>query len=296
MEIVMKKIILVTLIISVFLNFICPSAGAWAKLGHATVGHIAQEHLSPKAKKSLRKYLDGKSLAAIASDADTYRGMWTMDLGFIPTNIDNARPPWMRGFDFSTPHNIAPYSHMITVDQEFNVYPTDNLNGEYIDNIAYYVTKLAQDLKENAEDMDPYERYKTIALIVHFVGDMHCPVHIVYRPDNVTKGKFKIYWKGESVNYHGWWDKFIFDAYYDWSFSDMASLVDTANRKEINELTKGDVYDYAQDSARSCYRAACKYKEGDSIDRNYPTDVRDLLFSQLRNAGYRLAKILNDIL
>ena len=292
----MRKTILISLLTVISLVINNYSLNAWGKLGHATVGHIAQEHLTPKARKALSNYLDGKSLAAIASDADTYRGMWTMDLGFIPTNIDNARPPWMRGFDFSTPHNIAPYSHMITVDQEFNVYPTDNLNGEYIDNIAYYVTKLAQDLKENAEDMDPYERYKTIALIVHFVGDMHCPVHIVYRPDNVTKGKFKIDWKGESVNYHGWWDKFIFDAYYDWSFSDMASLVDTANRKEINELTKGDVYDYAQDSARSCYSTACKYKEGDSIDRNYPTDVRDLLFSQLRNAGYRLAKILNDTL
>ncbi len=292
----MRKTILISLLTVISLVINNYSLNAWGKLGHATIGHIAQEHLTPKARKALSNYLDGKSLAAIASDADTYRGMWTMDLGFIPTNIDNARPPWMRGFDFSTPHNIAPYSHMITVDQEFNVYPTDNLNGEYIDNIAYYVTKLAQDLKENAEDMDPYERYKTIALIVHFVGDMHCPVHIVYRPDNVTKGKFKIDWKGESVNYHGWWDKFIFDAYYDWSFSDMASLVDTANRKEINELTKGDVYDYAQDSARRCYSTACKYKEGDSIDRNYPTDVRDLLFSQLRNAGYRLAKILNDIL
>ena len=292
----MRKTILISLLTVISLVINNYSLNAWGKLGHATVGHIAQEHLTPKARKALSNYLDGKSLAAIASDADTYRGMWTMDLGFIPTNIDNARPPWMRGFDFSTPHNIAPYSHMITVDKEFNVYPTDNLNGEYIDNIAYYVTRLAQDLKENAEDMDPYERYKTIALIVHFVGDMHCPVHIVYRPDNVTKGKFKIDWKGESVNYHGWWDKFIFDAYYDWSFSDMASLVDTANRKEINELTKGDVYDYAQDSARSCYSTACKYKEGDSIDRNYPTDVRDLLFSQLRNAGYRLAKILNDIL
>ena len=292
----MRKTILISLLTVISLVINNYSLNAWGKLGHATVGHIAQEHLTPKARKALSNYLDGKSLAAIASDADTYRGMWTMDLGFIPTNIDNARPPWMRGFDFSTPHNIAPYSHMITVDQEFNVYPTDNLNGEYIDNIAYYVTRLAQDLKENAEDMDPYERYKTIALIVHFIGDMHCPVHIVYRPDNVTKGKFKIDWKGESVNYHGWWDKFIFDAYYDWSFSDMASLVDTANRKEINELTKGDVYDYAQDSARSCYSTACKYKEGDSIDRNYPTDVRDLLFSQLRNAGYRLAKILNDIL
>ena len=292
----MRKTILISLLTVISLVINNYSLNAWGKLGHATIGHIAQEHLTPKARKALSNYLDGKSLAAIASDADTYRGMWTMDLGFIPTNIDNARPAWMRGFDFSTPHNIAPYSHMITVDKEFKSYPTDNLDGEYIDNVAYYVSRMSQELKENAKNIDPFERYKTIALIVHFVGDMHCPVHIVYRPDNVTKGKFKINWKGESVNYHGWWDKFIFDAYYDWSFSDMASLVDTANKKQIAEITKGDIYDYAQDSARSCWSAACKYKEGDTIDRNYPTDARDLLFSQLRNAGYRLAKILNDIL
>lgn len=292
----MRKTILISLLTVISLVINNYSLNAWGKLGHATIGHIAQEHLTPKARKALSNYLDGKSLAAIASDADTYRGMWTMDLGFIPTNIDNARPAWMRGFDFSTPHNIAPYSHMITVDKEFKSYPTDNLDGEYIDNVAYYVSRMSQELRENAKNIDPFERYKTIALIVHFVGDMHCPVHIVYRPDNVTKGKFKINWKGESVNYHGWWDKFIFDAYYDWSFSDMASLVDTANKKQIAEITKGDIYDYAQDSARSCWSAACKYKEGDTIDRNYPTDARDLLFSQLRNAGYRLAKILNDIL
>ena len=292
----MRKTILISLLTVISLVINNYSLNAWGKLGHATIGHIAQEHLTPKARKALSNYLDGKSLAAIASDADTYRGMWTMDLGFIPKNIDNARPAWMRGFDFSTPHNIAPYSHMITVDKEFKSYPTDNLDGEYIDNVAYYVSRMSQELRENAKNIDPFERYKTIALIVHFVGDMHCPVHIVYRPDNVTKGKFKINWKGESVNYHGWWDKFIFDAYYDWSFSDMASLVDTANKKQIAEITKGDIYDYAQDSARSCWSAACKYKEGDTIDRNYPTDARDLLFSQLRNAGYRLAKILNDIL
>ena len=268
---------------------------AWGKLGHATIGQIAQDHLSPKARKALAVYLDGKSLAAIASDADTYRGQWTMDLGFVATNIENARPPWMKGFDFSTPLNIAPYSHMITVDSEFKCYPTDNLDGEHIDNVAYYVEKMARELKENAEDMDPFERYKTIALIVHFLGDMHCPVHIVYRPDNVTKGKFKINWMGTSVNYHGWWDKLVFDACYDWSFSDMALLADTATRKEIAGIVKGDIYDYAQDSARSCWPAASKYNTGDTIDRDYAVEVRELLFSQLRNAGYRLAKILNDI-
>ena len=113
----MRKTILISLLTVISLVINNYSLNAWGKLGHATIGHIAQEHLTPKARKALSNYLDGKSLAAIASDADTYRGMWTMDLGFIPTNIDNARPAWMRGFDFSTPHNIAPYSHMITVDR-----------------------------------------------------------------------------------------------------------------------------------------------------------------------------------
>ena len=70
MEIVMKRIILVTLIISAVLNLNCPAAGAWAKLGHATICHIAQEHLTHRAQKTLEKYLDGRPLAAIASDAD----------------------------------------------------------------------------------------------------------------------------------------------------------------------------------------------------------------------------------
>ena len=291
----MKKIVFALLAIAISLHLNSPTASGWGQLGHATIGQVAQDHLTPKARKVLSKYLDGKSLAAIASDADTYRGAWTMDLGFIPTNLENARPSWMKGFDFSTPQNIAPYSHMITVDNDFKCYHSDNLNGEHIDNVAYYVAKLAQVLKEKADYMDPFERYKTIALIVHFVGDMHCPVHIVYRPGNVTKGKFKINWLGESINYHGWWDKCIFEAYYNWSFSYMALLVDTADRKEIAGIVKGDIYDYAQDSARSCWPAASKYNSGDSIDRNYPVDTRDLLFSQLRNAGYRLAKILNDI-
>ena len=291
----MKRFIFVALIISVLLHVNCPVASSWGKLGHAAIGKVAQDHLNPDVRKTLDKYLDGLSLAAIASDADVYRGTWTADLGFIPSNIDDARPKWMKGFDFTTPSNIVPYSHMITVDKEFKSYPTDNLDGRFIDNIAYYVARLSQELKLNAEKMDPFERYKSIALIVHWLGDMHCPVHIVYLPDNVTKGKFKIDWKGQSVNYHTWWDNYIFSAYYNWSFSDMADLVDTADDKEIARIVKGDIYDYAQDSARACWPAVCQYKEGDVIDVNYPTDVRNLLFSQLRNAGYRLAKILNDI-
>ena len=243
----MKRISL-TVIASAALLFanILPSAG-WGQIGHSTIAQVAQDHLTPEASQALDKYLDGLKLAIIASDADIYRSQWTVDLGFIPTNPDDARVKWLKEFDFSTPLNISPWSHSITVDMDFNCYPTDNLNGAYINNAAYYVHKLSEQLKNDAENMDPYERYKAIAIIVHLVGDMHCPMHIVYLPDNVVKGHYHVQWKGKQQDMHVMWDGKIFDEYYKWSFLDMAYLVDTASEKQIAEITKGNIYDYASD-------------------------------------------------
>lgn len=291
----MRKTLLRTLAAAavLYLN-IYPSAG-WGQIGHSTIAQVAQAHLTPKAERALDKYLDGLKLAIIASDADVYRSQWTVDLGFVPTNPDDARVKWLKEFDFTTPLNISPWSHSITVDMDFNCYPTDNLDGAYINNAAYYVDKLAKELRDNAESMDPYERYKAIAIIVHLVGDMHCPMHIVYYPDNVVKGHYYVKWKGKEQDMHVIWDGGIWDKYYDWSFMDMAFLVDTASTEEIAEITSGTVYDYAESSARDSWPAVSAYSDGDTLPGSYATDVRPLLFSQLRNGGYRLAAIFNKI-
>ena len=176
----MKKTLLTAFLVPAILLVNCFESGAWGQIGHSTIAQVAQNHLTPKAQKALNEYLDGLPLAIIASDADIYRGPWTVDLGFIPTNPEAARVTFVKNFDFSTPLNISPWSHSITVDMDFNCYPTDNLDGAYINNAAYYVDKLAAELKANAKNMDPYERYKAIAIIVHLMGDMHCPMHIVY--------------------------------------------------------------------------------------------------------------------
>ena len=271
-----------------------PSSG-WGQIGHSTIAQVAQDHLTPEASQALDEYLDGLKLAIIASDADIYRSQWTVDLGFIPTNPDDARVKWLKEFDFSTPLNISPWSHSITVDMDFNCYPTDNLDGAYINNAAYYIDRLAAELKDNAENMDPFERYKAIAIIVHLMGDMHCPMHIVYLPDNVVKGHYFVDWKGKQRDMHVIWDGTLWDSYYDWSFRDMAYLVDTASPEEIAEITAGTVYDYAERSARDSWPAVSAYSEGDVLPKSYATDMRPLLFTQLRNGGYRLAAIFNEI-
>ena len=271
-----------------------PSAG-WGQIGHSTIAQVAQDHLTPEAAKALDEYLDGLKLAIIASDADIYRSQWTVDLGFIPTNPDDARVKWLKEFDFSTPLNISPWSHSITVDMNFNCYPTDNLDGAYINNAAYYIDRLSAELKSNAENMDPFERYKAIAIIVHLMGDMHCPMHIVYNPVNVNKGHYFVYWKGKKHKMHVVWDGRIFDDYYDWGFLELAYLVDTATPEQIAEITKGSVYDYASSSARDSWPVVSAYVDGDPLPKSYATDMRQILFSQLRNGGYRLAAIFNEI-
>lgn len=291
----MKRTLLTTLLAVMAFTGAYDYASAWGKIGHSTIAYIADTHLTPEAKAALHEYLDGMPLTAVASDADVYRGQWTLDLGFVPTNPDAARVSFVKTFDFSTPLNISPYSHSITVDEDFVCYPTDNLDGAYINNAAYYVDQLAEKLKKDAPKMDKYERYKAIALIVHLVGDLHCPMHIVYLPKNTIKGHAKVQWKKKESSLHSIWDRKIFEAYYDWSFMDMAYLVDTASEEQIRKITEGNIYDYAGDSARNSWPAVCAYKAGDVLPQSYATDMRPILFSQLRDGGYRLAAIFNGI-
>ena len=120
-------------------------------------------------------------------------------------------------------------------------------------------------------------------------------MHIVYNPVNTIKGHADVIWKGKETSLHSMWDGKLFTAYYDWGFVDMAKLVDTATKKQIKEITKGDIYDYASDSARNSWPAVCAYGAGDTLPASYVTDMRPVLFSQLRNGGYRLAAIFNEI-
>ena len=128
---------------------------SWGKMGHAVVAAVAERHLTPEAKQQLDKYLHGADIHHIASDADKYRAYWTIDLGFHPTNPDAARLKWLKKFDFSTPTNISPVSHSVTVDKNYRSYRSDNDNGAYINNCAYYLEQYAKKLGKQAQCSAP---------------------------------------------------------------------------------------------------------------------------------------------
>ena len=76
-----------------------------------------------------------------------------------------------------------------------------------------------------------------IKYLVHLLGDMHCPTHVYYYPDNMTLGKFPIKLHGVETNYHKIWDGQLLDSRHKfWGFQDYRHALDNYTDEEIARL------------------------------------------------------------
>ena len=142
--------------------------------------------------------------------------------------------------------------------------------------------------------MNDSVRLTRLALIVHAVGDMHSPVHIRFK-DDTTLGVYKVQYGKKKTDYHGLWDSGLIGAVNPWSYTDLARIIDVASDAEVAEWCKGDVYDWGEEVARIAIPLR-NYKANDIIDPiKFKRDHLETGELLLRKAGYRLAKVLNDI-
>ncbi|MBQ9138475.1 MAG: S1/P1 nuclease [Alistipes sp.] len=270
----MKRILTLALAIVMAIS----TASAWGRIGHATVAKIAENHLTKKAKRQITEYLHGESIVKWATYADDSKPELLVDLGFEPTNAKR----------------FVTYPHTFVTNADGTPYRDVRKGDEYVKNCIYYVEKMAAELKANAKDMTDSVRVAHIALIVHFVGDMHCPEHIRC-PEDPTAGDFYIYLDKDRVRYHSLWDSKIIAAHNPWGFSDTAKLFDTYTKRQIAQITAGTPYDWGYDSVVAT-RKVHQVKEGAKFDKRlYFNEYAPIAQAQICKAGYRLAALLNDI-
>ena len=256
----------------------CYSAAAWGRLGHATVAKIAENHLTKRAKKQITEYLHGESIVKWASYADDAKPELLIDLGFKPSNAKQ----------------FVTYPHTFEANADFTPYRDIRKDDKFVKNSIYFIEKIADDLKHNAKNMTDSARVASIALLVHFVGDMHCPEHIRY-PDDQTIGYYKVWWGKEQIRYHSLWDTPIIASRNPWGFSDTAANIDICTKKEIAQITAGTPYDWGYECAKLSYPVH-QIKEGAKLNKRlYLNEFQPLAEKQIRNAGYRLASLLNSI-
>lgn len=255
---------------------LCTTSYGWGRREHATVAQIAENHLTPKVKRLVTKYLGGRSMVYYSCYADDYQPLY-IDLGWEPSNY----------------RRMAMFPHTYCVDGDCKP-PHHIKDGDrYVKNTLYFIDKWSRELKEQHGAMNDSTRLVHLALIIHAVGDMHCPVHIRY-PDDETLGVYKVKLGKREVNYHRLWDADIIGKYNPWGYNELARQYDTFSKHQAAEVVEGDIYQWGEDAARRGLPAR-RYKKGAKINqqefmREFTPVAEDLIC----RAGYRLAALLND--
>lgn len=259
----MKKTVLVFLIFSIS----CLPAFGWGPKGHDVIASIAEAHLTRRAKKAIDDILEGKSIVYYASWMD---------------NLKNS-PQWAGGYDMTNTWHYA------NVDEGYT-YETMRKEpaGDVLTALELVMSKL------RSGELSDSLRADYLKMLVHMVGDMHCPMHAGRLTDS-GGNDIKIRWFGAPTNLHSIWDVEFIESTRKWSHTEWREQLDRHGKKEIKAITAGSVYDWFFGTVAAAETIYLNTPEGADLRYQYLYDFNYLLERQLLYAGYRLAAVLNDI-
>ncbi len=250
-------------------------AWAWGEEGHSIVAEIAQRHLTDKTADEIDKLIGrGASLASISTWADDVR---------------QDRPKSYNWHFVDIPLAVATYDE--TRDCE------DTDRGDCaIKEIARNETVL-RDTKASVTD-----RVEALKFLVHFVGDIHQPLHTVleFRGGNDRHVVFFVDPIKEvriPTNLHAVWDSGLIRAKY-WSWGTYMDHLEAEwiPQQDVTALTKGTPVEWVEETHSAAVDlAGANVKENMGLHEDYLKKVEPVLDHQLGAAGLRLAAIFNDI-
>jgi len=251
---------------------VAPAVHAWGRQGHAIVAELAQRRLSPAAEAEVERLLapeHTRSLADIASWADELRG-------------DDSRADLAKA---------TGKLHYINFRADDCVYvpPRDCADGQcVVGGLDRYVAVLADRTQPDAA------RLEALKFVVHFVGDVHQPLHAGYRDDKGGNA-YQVQFQDKGTNLHSVWDSGLLGTHgKDWR--DYAQELDARPAETMPAPIAPRDNVYAQWAEQSCAATRGIYPEGHKIDDAYVAAELPLAERQLRVAGVRLAEVLNRAL
>lgn len=239
----------------------------WGREGHEAIAKIAERHLSRKARARIERYLGGHSIVYYAKWMDEYRN--TPEYGFTGK--------W----------------HTVPVDAGLSY--SDSLRakqGDAIFGIETAVERL-QDYRELSDSVVALN----IKYLIHLVGDMHCPAHIKYAGRQMRYFVQLIDYTGayHRMHIHHAWDYGIIRAARIWSSNEWADELDRVSEKERQAIASGTPREWLHESAVRCEVQFDWAHPDDRLGLEFLNESLPLIERQIRDAGYRLAAILNGL-
>lgn len=255
-----------TIFVFVLLLF-TDGARAWGPIGHRIVGQIAEDNLTPKSKKSIKLLLGDQTLAQVSTWADIIRS---------DPNWSQAKP-W----------------HFVDIPdgENYNTIPKDP-NGDIVVAINDYVKTL----KSTTATSD--EKLIALKFLVHFVGDIHQPLH-VGRVDDKGGNAIKVKFFDRALNLHSLWDSGMID-YQQISFLEYARSLQNNNLKmtedfDLDEISLSTIMNENLKVRNKVYTFKTPDSEPIELGKEYFKDNLPTMNQRLLLGGQRLAALLNKI-
>lgn len=248
------------LITLLFVSSLVVQSFGWGATGHRATGLIAEQYLSPKAKKKISALLNGESLAVASTWMDEVRSDSTYDF----------MSDW----------------HWVTVEsgQTYEV-STKNPKGDVIMTLERIISEL------KSKKLSKEKEREALKILVHLVGDIHQPLHVGCCDDQ-GGNKVKVKWFRGDSNLHRVWDSDMIDD-TKLSYTEFAGALGRPDKATVQKWQAASVRDWSIESMT--FRKQV-YAIGDGnlgykyAYKNLPTVKERVLI-----AGIRLAGVLNQI-
>ncbi len=234
-------------------------AFSWGQVGHRIVGQLAFENLSKKSKKEIKKILGNTSLAESATWPDEVRS--------------------------DSHYEKASTWHYVTIADGENYFSKPrNSKGDVIEAMC----RMEDTLRDNKSS--PIEKSEALKFLVHFVGDVHMPLH-VGKGDDRGGNDFKVKWFNNDKNLHAVWDEDMVE-FEKLSYSEYSKILNHYSKIEREEWATGTYLDWAYESMSV---RNSLYPADPNIGFKYHFQFKPLMRERIKKAGLRLATILNNI-
>ena len=244
-------------------------AGAWGDLGHRLVGSLAEGALRPATRERALALLasdpidDGSHFADVANWADAVRG------AHDPRYPDGYRWHWTRFADSSCHYDAAKQckgGHCI------------------VGAIERFRARLADSKLSNAQ------RAEALRFLVHFLGDVHQPLHAGYRNDR-NGFDVAVTWRGKDWSMHGVWDYALLAS----RELDESAYLRVLRHPPLPAAGEMDPAQWAQASCRAT-RDDGVYAAPGALDPAWVASRRRMAERRIRLAAARLAAVVETAL
>lgn len=243
------------------------SAVAWGLTGHRIVGAIAESYLNAKAKKEIQRILGTESLAMVSNWADFIKSDTAYD--------------YLYNWHFANLRDGLNYEQL-----------KDKLENDTAANAYNKINFISRELKNKKLTLDKQRMY--LRLLIHFVGDIHQPMH-TGRLEDLGGNRIRVIWFRDSSNLHRLWDEQLIE-FQKLSYTEYVRAINyttPVQRLAWQKQTMTEWFFESYQLSRQLYNEIKQPQQ--RLSYQYDYDHVAILNRQLLKGGVHLAGLLNEI-